>query len=131
MNEFNKMLKEADKTITPLDMLSAWYKQNGKTVESPKNHDEDYQTLRRRYDQNPESLNPTQLLILGSYERDMKRQQEEKKKQAKVNEYMKPYHEAERENEEFISTNSEEFKQLAKQMAELQAEFQRLNGVGE
>ncbi|MGD6841247.1 hypothetical protein ACQCVH_01895 [Bacillus infantis] len=131
MNEFSKMTKEAENKLTPIDMFAAWYKENGKTAEPPKKNDEQYETLKQRYLQDPNSLSAVELTILGQYELDLKRKEEGKEKQSAVNEYMKPYNEAKKEDKEMISSNSEEYKQLARQMEELSKAFQELNNFND
>lgn len=131
MNEFQNMIKEGEKKVTPLDMISSWYEQNGKGDKPPKQNDEQYETLKRKYQENPNSLNPTEMLILGQYEQDLKRSENGKKKQSAVNEYMNPYNQAKKEDEAMISSNSDEYKQLARQMEELSKAFQALNNFND
>lgn len=124
-NEFDNLnYKEPNRT--PLDDIAEWYEKNNSIKQ--RTPSDSVEAIRQRYDRDPNSLSPIELLTLGMANLDTRNKADSKKRQRAVNDYMQPYHEANKENEEYISTHSAEFEQLAKQITELQNTFKQLNG---
>lgn len=125
LNEFDNLRYEEAKRRPLHDIMDGYNKRNPMKQEKPS---DSVEALRERYLKDKNSLSAIELLTLGMSELQSKRDAVQEERQKAINDYMQPYHETKDKQEEYISTNSEEFQQLAKQMAELQAEFQRLNG---
>jgi multidrug resistance efflux pump len=125
LNEFDNLRYEKAKRQPLDDIIDGYNKRNPLKGEKPT---DSVEYLLEQYRKDPSSLNGIQLLTLGMAELQRKEAVKQEERQKAVNNYMKPYHQAKKEQEEYISNHSEDFKLLAKQMAELQAEFQRLNG---
>lgn len=125
LNEFDNLRYEEAKRQPLDDIIDGYNKRNPLKEEKPT---DSVEYLREQYRKDPSSLNGIQLLMLGMAELQRKEAANQGERQKAVNDFMQPYHEAKKEQKEYISTHSEDFKLLAKQMAELQAEFQRLNG---
>jgi hypothetical protein len=125
------MLNYQEKKYSPLDSIIKGYEERGTSKANNEPASDSMKALRERYNADPNSLSPIELLTLGSYEMNAKNEKEsqERQKAAKV---IQDGHEQERkEDKEMISTNSDEFKQLAEQMAQLQKMFMELNGGGD
>ncbi|MGX6441862.1 hypothetical protein ACWM35_01345 [Neobacillus sp. K501] len=127
-NQFDNLNYQKAKR-QPLDDIAEGYKKRNPMKEEVPS--DSIEALRKLYNADPNSLNPTQLLILGMSELQKKNKEEMEKRQKAVNDYMNPYNAAKKQDEEMISARSEEFEQLARQMQELQKAFAELNGGGE
>jgi DNA repair exonuclease SbcCD ATPase subunit len=125
LNEFENLRYQEAKRQPLHDIMDGYNKRNPMKQEKPS---DSVEYLRERYLKDRNSLSAIELLTLGMSELQSKRDAVQEERQKAINDYMQPYHENKDKQEEYISTISEEFQQLAKQMAELQAEFQRLNG---
>ncbi|PFP29832.1 hypothetical protein COJ96_09110 [Bacillus sp. AFS073361] len=120
LNEFDNLRYEEAKRRPLHDIMDGYNKRNPMKQEKPS---DSVEALRERYLKDRNSLSSIELLTLGMSELQSKRDAVLEERQKAIDDYMQPYHENKDKQEEYISTNSEEFQQLAKQMAELQAEF--------
>lgn len=117
----------------PLQDLINGYNEKGtsKSNNEPASHS--FEALRKRYNEDPNSLSPIELLTLGSYEQNEKNriQDEENRKKAAD---IQRQHEKDQEEakQDFISSQSQEFKQLQKNLLEIQRMFDEMtNGGGD
>jgi len=104
----------------PIDDLTKWYEQNGKSKPNNEAASDSVEALRQQYEKDPSSLNSTQLLTLGMAELNEKNEAESQERQKKAHEY--------RKEEEMVSTESEEYQQLARNIEEMNRVITELKG---
>jgi len=125
-NQFDNLNYQKAKR-TPLYDIIQGYAQRGTSKPNNDPASDSMKVLQEQYRRDPNSLNPTQLLTLGLYELNQKREKNSEEQQKAVNDYMNPHNEAEKERQEMISTQSEEYHQLMKNLKELQDELTKLS----
>lgn len=128
-NEFDGLNYQNPK-YSPVQDFAKWYEQNGKSKVNDQPASDSVEALQKRFAEDPESLSPVERLSLGFANLNAKNEAEAKERQAKANEFRQEYEQQRKEDKEFISTRSEEYQKLARDMAEMQSEFQKLNGEG-
>ncbi|PRS16528.1 hypothetical protein C6W27_09000 [Bacillus paralicheniformis] len=111
----------------PIDNMSKGYEQRNTAKKTNKPSDS-FEQLRKQYRNDPNSLNPTQLLTLGMYELKSKQDEQTKEQQKNANEYMKKHEDDKKQDEEMISSKSDEYQELSRNLAELQSELSKLSG---
>lgn len=107
----------------PVDDFTKWYEENGKSKPNNEAASDSVEALRQQYEEDPSSLNSIQLLTLGMAELNVKNEAESQETQKKANEYHK-------EDEEMVSTESEEYQQLTRNIEEMNRVIAELKGGG-
>ncbi|MFE4522001.1 hypothetical protein ACFRCQ_07560 [Cytobacillus firmus] len=108
----------------PIDDLSQWYAENGKSKANDSIASDSAEAIRQKQARG-EQLSPMEALTLGFANLNRKNEAESQSRQKSANDIQKAH------DEEMISADSEEWQTLANNMAQLQAEFQKMNGAGE
>ncbi|MFC4022708.1 hypothetical protein ACFOUV_02610 [Oceanobacillus longus] len=118
------MLNYQEKKYSPIDSIAQGYAERGTNQANTDAASVSYEALRKRFKENPDSLSPMELLTLGSYEYDEKNRQQSEQQQSAANEDKKEHD----KDQEMISASSKDFQTLAENMAQMQADFQKMNG---
>jgi|SRR5690625_4529865 len=120
-----KLNYEKPKRTPMQDLINAYNNADNVKEVTPSDSKE---ALRQKYNENPHSLNPTQLVELGMHELQEQRDKEAKAKQYSASDFMNAHVKDEKKRQEEISTQSEQFLDLSRNIAKLQKEWQALNG---
>ncbi|TRM10339.1 hypothetical protein FH966_00615 [Lentibacillus cibarius] len=110
-----------------VDVFANWYDNNGKTVQPKQSND--YEDLKQRYNEDPSSLNPTELIQLGSYERNQQENEVAKERQDSASQIEEDHQKDKTKQEaDKIRLNDDQMK-VFEQMESLSQEFRKLNDI--
>ncbi|AQX56044.1 hypothetical protein [Priestia flexa] len=114
----------------PVRDFAKWYEDNGKSKPNNEAASDSAEALRQRYQKDPSSMSPIELLSLGMYELNAKNEAQSQEQQRKANEFRQANEQQSKEDKELISTKSEEYQQLVRNLTDIQNAFDEMNGGG-
>ncbi|MCQ6277304.1 hypothetical protein JMM81_20740 [Bacillus sp. V3B] len=110
-------LNYQEKKYSPMDLIIQGYAERGNSQANTDPASDSLKALKEQFQRDPNSLNPMQLLTLGSYEYSIKNQEQSEQQQRKAN--------------EFDKDKEAELEAVKQEMEAAQAKYQKLIGGDE